>query len=278
MRAAVLGAWLSSLTLLAPFPTSAQSPATSPAYEAGIDALERGFPEEALTHFERAVELDPRPHHVLALAATLQELRRPTEAIAWYDRLLAEEFGPLAEDRRRAVAGARASAASLQGRLRITTSATGQVEVEVDGVSAGVVTADAALEVSLDSGPHVVRVVGGASSRVSVAVGEVRSVAVEAAPPAASVIEERAEAGRDPAPWIVFSLAAIPLAVGVGTAIPFQLELDQARAEREHALAVPHAEAAETFGLVATISFAISGSIALASLVWGLVEISAGAP
>ena len=272
MRAAVLGAWLSSLTLLAPLPTSAQSPPTSPAYEAGIDALERGFPEEALTHFERAVELDSRPHHVLALAATLQELRRPTEAIAWYDRLLAEEFGPLAEDRRRAVAGARASAASLQGRLRITTRATGQVEVEVDGVSAGVVTADAALEVSL------VRVVGGASSRVSVAVGEVRSVAVEAAPPAASVIEERPEAGRDPAPWIVFSLAAIPLAVGVGTAIPFQLELDQARAEREHALAVPHAEAAETFGLVATISFAISGAIALASLVWGLVEISAGAP
>ncbi|MFK7986315.1 MAG: hypothetical protein AB8I08_09815 [Sandaracinaceae bacterium] len=253
-------------------PCHAQSSADlSPArvaYEAGIAALEEGLPEQALAQFEEAQSVEPAIRHALALAATLQELRRPTEAIDWYDRLLDGSLGELDPAQREAIVEARRSAHELQGSLHVETQSPEPLLVELDGTRLGTARVGSPIQTRLDAGVHRIRVAGRRDQQVSVRVGETARVSV------ASPMRVLEQESPSVVPWVVLSLSAVPLAVGIGTTIPFQDALDQANRAPDHETALPHVQSAEPLGIAATVSFIASGAMGLLGLVWGLVDLA----
>ncbi len=272
---------------LVPRLAAAQGLSPEALYQAGIEALERREPELARQRFAAAVEATPDARYALALAATLQELGAPTEAIGWYDRLLAGELGPLEEDRRAAITEARAQARALQAELVIRVRGAAEATVELDEADAGVAGANAPLRLRVDAAVHRLRARRGDARSEAVVLeprtGETREITLDAPPAAAAAPlppSPVAEAPRevDPAPWIVLGLAALPLGVGVGAGAAFLGAVDQARAAPDHRAAAGFERDAHSFAVVADVSFAVAGALAIVGLVWGLIDLTSGSP
>lgn len=99
VRALALGlVFVASLASAQPPPRDAQDAEARGLFDAGNAAFEDGRFADALGYFQRAHELSGRPELLFNLAATLERLRRDAEAIAFYERYLAEI--PTATNRR----------------------------------------------------------------------------------------------------------------------------------------------------------------------------------
>ena len=133
----------------------AESPEESPsAYQLGVQALEAGRTEEAVTHFQAAFDADRSTQNALALAATLQESGALQQAIELYRVLLSDELGALDADTAQRVVAARALARSQLATARLRTTDARILRVFVDGELVGSLSANAALELQLDPGAH----------------------------------------------------------------------------------------------------------------------------
>lgn len=128
-----------------PAPTGAATPAKPPdkktreqarkQYTAGEKAFNAGDYPTALTSFQAAYELIPTPHAEYWIAASLDKLNKPAEAVDAYARFLANpEAGKVGDDK---VADAKARhealRATLDGQVTLTIVPP-NAQVSVDGV------------------------------------------------------------------------------------------------------------------------------------------------
>lgn len=86
---------------------------------------------------------------------------------------------------------------------------------------------------------------------------------------------EGAEDGGGPslAPWLLAASAVVPLGVGVAFGVLFNGEVDAARDADDHQQAADHASTADTYALVANISFVAGALMGVAGLAWGLIDV-----
>ncbi|GAB5549291.1 MAG: hypothetical protein SangKO_090510 [Sandaracinaceae bacterium] len=98
--------------------------------------------------------------------------------------------------------------------------------------------------------------------------------AAEAEAEAAREAPTLAPRSPDAAPWILAGAALIPLGVGVVFGVLFEDAVAAARAAPSQADAGPFVADAELFGGLATASFVLSGVLAVAGTVWGLIDLA----
>jgi hypothetical protein len=118
----------------------------------GLDHFEAGDLDAALRSFRGSYELVRHPETLYNIAGVLSRLGRYREAIAEYDRYLAEG-GDVPRDRRMAVAEELARLRGLLGLLELVVEPAGAA-VSVDGAAAGTAPLDA--PVAVDPGSHIV--------------------------------------------------------------------------------------------------------------------------
>jgi len=257
----------------------------SDAYAAGVTALERGESEVAERHFREAVAAEPRVPHALALAATLQERGAFVEAVTWYDRLAAGEFGPLQPAQAQAIAAARELADDQVVSLHVGVEGAPRARILVDAEEVGEVRAGHRLTVRVDPGTHLVRATldartaereltlsGGADRVVSL-----RLPAAPPPPPSEPAPPEEPDpltedvARRPAAPWVVLGLGLATLGAAAATGLVAQLRIGDAR-ESSHRDATPLLDEAQTFGTVANVGFAVGGALAILGVSWVIVS------
>lgn len=288
----MIRSFVASLVLLVANSALAQEDADT-LYDEGVAALEAGESERALELFRGAFEASPTAEHGLALAATLQQRARLTEAIELYDRILDGELGELEPERASAIARARQLADRARAVVLVRVEGDA-LDVEVERRPVGTVRRGAALTLRLDPGTYRIRggVEGhfGAPTSVELTRGEQREVTL--APPTmpdadaddadadgdadadanADADADSDAASRNAGPWILVGLAVVPAAVGVATGVMFNERVDRARAAGNHRDAQPHLDDARPLGRVANASFAIAGALVLTGLIWGIVS------
>jgi len=113
---------------------------------------------------------------------------------------------------------------------------------------------------------------------VSARVAEIR--AMESAPPEAAALSEPepepepVEATTSPSvgPWIVLASAALPLGSGIATGVLSAGAIDDARDSSDQPSAKEDADRARRLARAANASFAIAGALAIAGVVWAIVD------
>lgn len=253
-------------------------------YADGVEALEAGQSERALELFTQAFEMAPDAQRGLALAATLQERERFSEAIGLYDRILEGELGELDADRASAIATARRQAERAQAVLHVQVEGDA-LDVELDDRPVGTVRRGAALTLRLDPGTYRIRggIDGTFGTPTSIEVGRSQRRDVTLVPPEVTTELVSADVVPDvqpdpplpppsPAPWVLLALSAVPAGVGIATGVMFNKRVDRAQAAGNHRDAQPHLDDARPLGRTANASFAVAGAIALTGLIWGIVS------
>jgi hypothetical protein len=125
----------------------------------GLDHFEAGDLDAALRSFRGSYELVRHPETLYNIAGVLSRLGRYREAIAEYDRYLAEG-GDVPRDRRMAVAEELARLRGLLGLLELVVEPAGAA-VSVDGAAAGTAPLDAPVAVDPDNDIVEPRLAGG---------------------------------------------------------------------------------------------------------------------
>lgn len=274
---------LASILVLIAVRVAAQDASTL--YADGVEALEAGQSERALELFTQAFEMAPDAERGLALAATLQERERFSEAIVLYDRILEGELGELDADRASAIATARRQAERAQAVLHVQVEGDA-LDVELDDRPVGTVRRGAALTLRLDPGTYRIRggIDGTFGTPTSIEVGRSERRDVTLVPPEVTPELVSADVGvpnvqpdpppppPSPAPWVLLALSAVPAGVGIATGVMFNKRVDRAEAAGNHRDAQPHLDDARPLGRTANASFAVAGAIALTGLIWGIVS------
>ncbi len=274
---------LASILALIAIRAAAQDASTL--YADGVQALEAGQSERALELFSQAFEMAPDAERGLALAATLQERERFSEAIVLYDRILEGELGELDADRASAIATARRQAERAQAVLHVQVEGDA-LDVELDDRPVGTVRRGAALTLRLDPGTYRIRggIDGTFGTPTSIEVGRSERRDVTLVPPEVAPELVSADVGvpdvqpdppppsPSPAPWVLLALSAVPAGVGIATGVMFNKRVDRAEAAGNHRDAQPHLDDARPLGRTANASFAVAGAIALTGLIWGIVS------
>lgn len=165
----------------------AQPPPAAPSeaadrFDRGLARFEAGDHAAALAEFERAYALAPHPAVLLNIGLVQAKLGRPVEALAAFDRLLADGSRGLRDEQLAVARNARAEQALLVAEIAITTDV--PAVIEVDGVE--VARTPLALPLRVKSGTRVI----GAHSpgrlplrkAITIAGGERRSLPLTLAP------------------------------------------------------------------------------------------------
>lgn len=79
--------------------------------------------------------------------------------------------------------------------------------------------------------------------------------------------------GTSLAPWLIAAGAVVPLGLGVTFGVLFNNEVDAARAADDHQQAAEHSSNADTYSIVANVSFVVGGLMAVVGLTWGLIDV-----
>lgn len=77
---------------------------------------------------------------------------------------------------------------------------------------------------------------------------------------------------RSIGPFIVLGAAALPLGAGIATGVLSRGAIDDARDAPDQPTAKDHADSAERLSLIANLSFALAGALAIAGTVWAIVD------
>lgn len=206
MRA--IGALLFVLTFAAPAAAqqvdSAADAEAHARFEAGRAAMAAGRPEDALADFSRAYELSARPELLYNLGVAADRLRRDDEALAWFERYLAE-MPPDGAQNRAEVEG---RIAVLREAIATRTSTPPTSTTPPPASSSGSVSVPA---IALLVAGGVMAVGGG----ITLGVGVSERARVEGAPDDASWSEYAGSAERAP---ILEGVGGAALGVGVALA------------------------------------------------------------
>ncbi|MBI2892269.1 MAG: PEGA domain-containing protein [Deltaproteobacteria bacterium] len=175
----------------AAFAQSGDGEAARAAFARGVEHMDAGRWQQALDAFQESIAAKPTQVAMLNAGRCLESLHRPREALAIYERFLAN-FGSEATAQRRALAEARITELrAAMGGVRIVVNRAG-ADVSVDGESLG--RSPIAEAVMLPAGRHAVEArlagVPVATAAVTVRAGENTEVTLTLQAPASEAAHQ----------------------------------------------------------------------------------------
>lgn len=85
-----------------------------------------------------------------------------------------------------------------------------------------------------------------------------------------------ARGGPSVLPWIVTGVGVAVVGVGIGFGVASENEAERARSAPDHQTAYPLAQSSEDLASAANIAFVVGGAIALAGVIWGVIDLASG--